>query len=152
MAKTANAIRAQCDASARYIASKENWLWRTRTKNKIRQINEPTRSNKPKKRPLDAPTQSTRPEWAWAIATARRDSITSKRCSRSSSVYLYANNKFSLYEQVYGNIKHTLDDVQCASTSHKWPQHQLVNIQWWTGINKVLNLAQSFPWCWPDHN
>lgn len=81
----ANIIRAACEQSAKYIASKENCGWRIRTKNKIKQISDPTNSNNPKKSPFDAPTQSTRPE-AWASTTARRDSITSSLCSKSSSL------------------------------------------------------------------
>ena len=56
------------------------------TKNKIKQMSEPTRRRSPKKSPLDAPTQSTRVVCAWAKATALRDNMTSNRCSRSSSV------------------------------------------------------------------
>lgn len=79
-------IRTQWDTSARYIAKSLKFGWWMSTKNNIKHIRDPTRRSNPKNKPLEAPTQSTRPCWAWAKATARLDSITSRRCSRSSWV------------------------------------------------------------------
>lgn len=76
-----------CEQSARNMAKRLNSLFTTNTKNRIKQMSDATNANNPKKSPFEAPTQSTRPERArWAIATARRDNITSKRCSKSSSL------------------------------------------------------------------
>lgn len=86
-------MSAQWETSAKYMASKPSWGWWTSTKNSMRQMRDPTRSSKPKNRPLLAPTQSIRPALAWAMATALRDKITSRRCSKYSSPwYLRQSN------------------------------------------------------------
>lgn len=85
MARIVRISKAVCETSANRIAKTDNCGWRIRTKYKIKQINDPTSNKRPKKSPLEAPTQSTR-VWDWANATARRLNITSKRLSKSSPV------------------------------------------------------------------
>lgn len=93
MAMMLSTIRIQCAPSAKCIASLPKSLWCTNTKNRMRDIREPTNISKPKKSPFEAPTQSTRPCCACASAIALRDNTISRRCSRSSCV-TYLKNRF----------------------------------------------------------
>lgn len=87
-------IKIQWAPSAKCIASLPKSLWWTNTKNKMRDIREPTNMSKPKNSPFDAPTQSTLPCCACASAIALRDNTISRRCSRSSGVTYLENRLY----------------------------------------------------------
>lgn len=93
-------IKIQWAPSAKCIASLPKSLWWTNTKNKMREMREPTNMSKPKNSPFEAPTQSTLPCCACASAIALRDNTISRRCSRSSCV-TYLKNR--LYHHCFKN-------------------------------------------------
>lgn len=126
MANMLSTISTQCETSAKYMASSPSSGWCISTKNRMRQISDPTSIKSPKKSPLDAPTQSTRPCWAWAIATALRDSITSNRCSRSSSVMYLDKHGEKIMQNggVCGLLKpRSFDELVCVCTSIYIPKY-----------------------------
>lgn len=89
IAKIDKVKMAACEPSARKMANRVNGGLTISTKNKIKQMSVAVSDNSPKNSPFEAPMQSTRPDLArCAMATARRDNITSSRCSRSSSLLL----------------------------------------------------------------
>lgn len=117
-------MSAQWETSAKYMASKPSWGWWTSTKNRMRHMRDPTRRSKPKNSPLLAPTQSIRPALAWAMATALRDKITSRRCSRSSSPWYLGQNNHGCNN--FGLVVTLLKSIQ----------------------NSAFYVQQTFNWSW----